>query len=306
MAPGRVSKRWHSIAEYDALRALMQTGTTTAASAQLGLSQSAVSRSISTLEARMGCTLFERDAGRLRPTQEAVRLNRRLDPLFDALNMIEGPAEPVQETLRLIAPPSYAQRYLVTQIGSFLKANPNIHVSFEVRTSEEVVRGILDDGYDLGIYGVDTTRAGIKTVPFRTAQAVCAMHRDHPLAGRERIAPGDLDGIDLIHLSKRHARRNQLNRLLAQARAHPRVVAEVSTSSAAADLAGEGLGLAVINPFPIWHQHADALAFVPFDSPISYRMYFAMSDNNPVPRSARSFMRHLRLNTPPDPFSRKA
>lgn len=305
MAKEGPSRRWHSISEYEAMRALMQAGTTTAASAQLGLSQSAVSRSISALEARMGCTLFEREAGRLRPTREAVQLNRRLDPLFDALNRIEGPAEPVQEALRLIAPPSYAQRYLVTQIGGFLKANPNIHLSFEVRTSEEVVRGILDDGFDLGIYGVDTTRAGIKTVPFRVAPAVCAMHRDHPLAKRQEIRPSDLDGQPLIHLSKRHARRNQLNRLLVQARAHPHVVAEVSTSSAAADLAGEGLGLSVINPFPVWHYRPEALVLVPFASPISYRMYFAVSDNNPVPRSARSFMRHLRLNTPPDPFSQK-
>lgn len=306
MAQSRPSKRWHSISEYEALRALMQSGTTTAASAQLGLSQSAVSRSISTLEARLGCTLFERDAGRLRPTQEAERLNRRLDSLFDALDLIDGPAEPVQETLRLIAPPTFAHRFLVGQINTFLRANPHIFVSFEVNTSEEVVRGILEDRFDVGLYGVDSTRAGIKTVPYRVAQAVCAMSRDHPLADRADIRPEDLDGVDLIHLSKRHARRNQLDRLFAQARAKPHVVAEVSTSFAASDLAREGLGVAIINPFPLYHYRADNTAFVPFSSPISYRVNFAVPDHHAVPRSARSFMRHLRLNTPPDPFSRKA
>lgn len=306
MATGKTSKRWHSISEYEALRALMRTGTTTAAAAQLGLSQSAVSRSISALEARLGCTLFERISGRLSPTQEAVRLNRQLDSLFDALDVIEGPADPVQETLRLIAPPTYAHRFLISQINSFLRANPHFHVSFEVNTSEEVVRGILDDRFDLGLYGVDTTRAGIRTEPYRIAQAVCAMSHDHPLAGRDEIRPEDLDGVDLIHLSRRHARRNQLDRLLAQARAKPRVVAEVSTSFAAADLAREGLGVAIINPFPLYHYRSENTAFVPFTSPISYRIHFAISDHHPVPRSARSFMRHMRLNTPPDPFSQKA
>ena len=87
MAP----KPWHSLPEYQALRALMQGGTTTAAAEQLGLSQSAISRSIASLEARTGRMLFEREAGRLRPTAEAVRLNRRLDPLFSALDRIDGP-----------------------------------------------------------------------------------------------------------------------------------------------------------------------------------------------------------------------
>jgi DNA-binding MarR family transcriptional regulator len=64
----------HSLAEYQALRAMMEGGTATAAARRLGLTQSAVSRAIAKLEGRLGRTLFEREAGRLRPTEEAVRL----------------------------------------------------------------------------------------------------------------------------------------------------------------------------------------------------------------------------------------
>ncbi len=298
-------RSWHSIPEYEALRALMQAGTTVGAGRQLGLSQSAISRSIASLEARVGATLFERDAGRLRPTQEAVRLNRRLDPLFDALNRIDGPAEPVQETLRLIAPPSFSHRFLVSHIGGFLKANPHFYVSFEVNTSDQVPLGILDNRFDLGLTGIEQSRAGVKLLPYRLTQAVCVMHPGHPLAQREELRAADLDGQSLVALTHRHARRSQLDRLLHGARAEPRVVAEVSTSFAAADLAKEGLGLAVINPFPLYYYRSDDLVFVPFASPISYRSYFVVSDQRPVPRIARAFMRHLRLNTPPDPFSKK-
>ncbi len=299
------SKTWHSIPEYNALRALMQSGTTTGAAHHLGLSQSAVSRSIANLEDRLGTALFEREAGRLRPTQEAVRLNRRLDPLFEALDRIDGPAEPVQETLRLIAPPTYAHRFLISLINSFLTMNPNFFVSFEVNTSEEVTRGILDDRFDLGVTGVEQSRAGVKLLPYRLSQAVCVMPHDHPLAERSGIEPQDLHEHNMIALTHRHARRGQLERLLHQSRSAPRIVAEVSTSFAAADLAKEGLGLTVINPFPLYHYRSDDLAFVPFQSAIRYQSYFVTSDTRPVPRIARAFMRHLRLNTPPDPFSRK-
>ncbi|MEY8837551.1 hypothetical protein AB9K41_00775, partial [Cribrihabitans sp. XS_ASV171] len=65
------------------------------------------------------------------------------------------------------------------------------------------------------------------------------------------------------------------------------------------------LGLTVINPFPLYHYRSDDVAFVPFDSPIAYRSYFVTSATRSTPRIARAFMRHMRLNTPPDPFSRK-
>ncbi|MBM7066930.1 LysR substrate-binding domain-containing protein [Actibacterium sp. 188UL27-1] len=299
-------KSWHSIPEYQALRALMQAGTTTGAARQLGLSQSAVSRSVANLENRTGLILFERDSGRLRPTQEAVRLNLRLDPLFEALDRIDGPTEPVRETLRLIAPPTYAHRFLVPQIASFLNANPHFFVSLEVNTSDEVVRGILDDRFDLGLIGVELSRAGVKMLPYRTADAVCAMAPGHPLAQHTTITPADLDGQTMVALTHRHARRTQLDRLLHEARATPHVVAEVSTTVAAADLAVQGLGLALINPFPLVHHHRNDLAFIPFDAPIRYQTYFAVSDQRPEPRIARAFMRHLRLHTPADPFTAAA
>ena len=107
----------------------MESGTTSKAAARLGLSQSAISRSISSLEARLGRLLFERDGGRLRPTSEATQLNKRLDPLFEALDRIDGPPEPAQETLRLVAPPTYAHRFLVHHIATFLDRETRIFSS---------------------------------------------------------------------------------------------------------------------------------------------------------------------------------
>ncbi|MEX5727344.1 DNA-binding transcriptional LysR family regulator [Rhodovulum iodosum] len=296
----------HSLSEYQALRAMMEAGTATAAARRLGLSQSAISRAIGSLETRTGRTLFERDSGRLRPTAEAVRLNRRLDPLFAALDRIDAPAEPVRETLRLIAPPTYAHRFLVSFVTGFLKANPHFFVSLEVNTSDEVVRGLLDDRFDLGVIGVELSRAGLRMIPYRTSSAVCAMARGHPLAEKATVAPTDLDGEALIALTHRHARRAQLDKLLSQAGARAHVVAEVSTSFAAIDLAKEGLGLAVVNPFPVIHFRSEDMEFRRFDAPMTYRSYFAVSDQRPLPRIARAFIRHVRLHTPADPFSQKA
>jgi len=296
----------HSLSEYQALRAMMEGGTATAAARRLGLTQSAVSRAIASLEARTGRTLFERESGRLRPTAEAVRLNRRLDPLFEALDRIDAPTTAVRETLRLIAPPTFAHRFLVSLVTGFLRANPHFFVSLEVNTSDEVIRGLVEDRFDLGIVGVEMSRAGLRMIPYRVAPAVCAMASDHPLTAREVVTPADLDGCRMVKLTHRHARRAQLDKIMLEVGARPEVVAEVSTSFAAIDLAKEGLGIAVVNPFPVVHFRGGEMAFRPFESPIVYRSYFAVSDQRPLPRIARAFIRYVRLNTPADPFSEKA
>jgi DNA-binding transcriptional LysR family regulator len=301
-----VTKTWHSLPEYQALRALMENGTTSKAAIRLGLSQSAISRSIASLEERTGRMLFEREGGRLRPTDEAMRMNRRLDPLFAALDRIDGPPEVEQESLRIVAPPTYAHRFLVHHIATFLKTNPQFHLSLEVASSEDVIRGILEERFDLGFTGVELSRDGVKLSLFRTSSAVCAMAGNHPLAARDTILPEDLDGQSLIALTHRHARRAQLEKILHSYRSTPRIVAEVSTSIAAVDLAKEGLGLTIVNPFPVVQYRSDDVAFRPFASQIAYRSYFVTPDHRPISRVARAFVRHLRLHTPKDVFSEKA
>ncbi|MDF1871953.1 LysR substrate-binding domain-containing protein [Vannielia sp.] len=303
------TKSWHSLPEYQALRALMESGTTAKAAARLGRSQSAISRSIASLEDRTGRMLFERDGGRLSPTNEAAQLNRRLDALFEALDRIDGPSEAAQETLSIAAPPSYAHRFLIRHVASFLKANPHFFVRLDVSPSEDVIRGILDRRFDLGLTGVELSRDGVKLVPYRRSSAVCAMPAGHPLERLDVVRPEDLDGQGLIALSHRHARRAQLEKVLHASKSAPIILAEVSTSLAAVEMAREGLGLAIVNPFPMV-QYAegteDGVVYRPFASQIEYRSYFVMPDHRPAPAIARAFMRHLRLHTTRDAFTEKA
>lgn len=299
-------RTWHSLPEYEALRALMESGTTSKAAVRLGLSQSAISRSISSLEARLGRILFERDGGRLRPTSEAARLNKRLDPLFEALDRIDGPPEPAQETLRLIAPPTYAHRFLVHHIATFLTANPHFFVSLEVSSSEEIIKSIQEERFDLGLTGVELSREGVTLTPYRVSTAVCAMPNSHPMSELETVQPEDLHGQRLIALTHRHARRAQLDKVLTNSRSLPHVVAEASTSFAAVDLVREGLGVTVVNPFPVAQYRSDDVTFRPFASPIKYRSYFVTSETRPTPAIARAFIRHMRLHTVKTPFTGKA
>lgn len=296
-------KSWHSLSEYQALRAMMEANTTASAARRLGISQSAISRSLTNLESRVGLTLFLRDSGRLTPTGAAVRLNARLDALFMALDNIDGPAITAKDQLRLIAPPSFANMFMTNHIASFIKTRPETFVSLEVGTSIDVVSLVQDDKSDLGIIGVEPTQAGAKLIPFRRAVAACMLPEDHPLASQDTIRPIDLHNENLIGFSYRHARRSQLDKILHEVGSIPNVVCEVSTSVVALDLVQMGVGIVVGNPFPLTQYGIEGVVFRPFESALTYQTYFVASDHRPLSRAARHFIRHVRLHTGNDNFS---
>ncbi|MEP2981003.1 MAG: LysR family transcriptional regulator [Lentilitoribacter sp.] len=296
---------WHSLREYQTLRSVLESGTTISAARRLGLSQSAISRSLSSLEARLGHALFSRESGRLVPTVEAVKLNAKLDHLFQALEEINQTSLSSKETLRIIAPPTYAHSLLVSHIANFLTINQNFFVSLEVGTTEDVVKGVLENQFDLGFTGVEQNRSGLKLTPFRRSSAVCVMPLNHDLAKLDVVTPADLDNQRLIALTSRHQRRSQLEKLILDAGGRAEIIAEVGTTVSAIELARHDLGVAVVNPFPVLDAKNENLVVKTFVSPISYQSYFAANDKQPSSRVARAFMGHIRTFSRNSQFSTK-
>ena len=286
-----------SIREYEALRAVITSGTVTAAAHRLGISQPAVSRLLAQLESNVGVTLFERRGGRLRPTAEAVRLNGRLDRLFDALTYLDGtdPSDPMSQPLRLAAPPTLGHRFLAIAMASFIKRNPGQMVTLETCTSNGLVSRLVEDTIDLGFTLAELTHSAMELIPFHETHAVCVMAADHPLARHEVITPEILHDQDHIALMRRHMVRTRLDQVFARAGVRPRAVAEVATGVSAITLARHGVGVAVLCPFPLLRRHEPDLAIRPFSPAFVYRASFAVSTVRPLSQPARAFMRHVQL-----------
>lgn len=293
-------KNWHSLREFETLRAVISAGSTTAAARRLGISQSAVSRSISQLEGRIGQMLFTREQGRMQPTAEALALNENLDPLFDALSSIDGAhwKSSPQQPLRVAAPPTLAHRFLVRSVSSFLKANPERVVSLEICTSDDLIAGIMDERFDLGLTGADMTRAGLKLIPYRLSKGVFILPKGHELTKHDVLRPEHFDGVDFVALTRRHAARSKLDQLFAEAGVSPRIVVETATSVAACEFVRNGLGVTLTNPFPLFTGPETGIVIRPFQPEIAYRTSFALSARRPPSVTARDFMRHIRLSTP--------
>ena len=295
----------HRLRELESLRAVVTTGTTVGAARRLGVSQSAVSRALAQLEARVGRPLFVRSSGRIEPTAEALRLNENLDPLFETLADIEGAewATPDDEPLRLIVPPTLAHHFVISRVASFLKTNPGKQLQLDIQATDVLVSGILDLRYDLGLTSAMIQRTGVNLVPWRRSQVVCAMPAGHPLSGKSVVKPEDLDGVELIEFLRRLGTRAITEQVFARAGVHPVQVAETATNMAALELVREGLGVTLINPFPLLVGGIDGIEVRPFDAAIFYNTSFVLPAGLPTTQLARQFMQFVKLTTPLDEYS---
>lgn len=122
------------------------------AAAQLGVTPSAVSQAIRTLEERIGATLFMRTTRSVGLTEAGERFLSRARPAFEELVAASGAARELGQRpaglLRLTVPRSVVPILLGPLVASFCQAYPDIEV--EIAASEELV-DIAAQGFDAGI-----------------------------------------------------------------------------------------------------------------------------------------------------------
>jgi DNA-binding transcriptional LysR family regulator len=298
-----------SLREFEVLRAVISVRKTTAAAARLGISQPAVSRAIKHLEERLGKTLFNRESGRLVPTSDALALNEKLEPVFEMLAGIENETFVSQHSskpLRLAAPPTISHRFLLGVMAAFIKAYPGQKVELEIGTSSDVRNHVAEGHADLGITDGLSKHAGLTLEPLRSAIAHAVLHRDHPLASKVFIEPEDFDGQDFVALTRRFPVRAILERMFAERGIRPNIVAESSTAVSVSELVHAGVGVSVLNPFPVARNHPETLVFLPFKPRISYLNAFILPATTPSTPIARKFIEFTRAFEIEDPYSTPA
>lgn len=118
-----------TLPELQAFAAAARTGSATGAGAALNLTQSAISRAIGTLEARLGTRLFRRERQRLILSDagraflpEAEGILARLDAA--ALQVMAFGGQPA--VLRGVCLPSFATAWLIPRLATFRAAHPGI------------------------------------------------------------------------------------------------------------------------------------------------------------------------------------
>src|SRR6201999_1795440 len=143
------------------------------AAAQLGVTPSAISQAIRTLEARVGAALFIRTTRSVGLTEAGDRFLSRAKPAFEELVAASEVARDLGQRpaglLRLTVPRAVLPILLEPLIASFCQAYPEVEV--ELAASEELVElasGGFDGGVRFGQFIAADMIAVRLTPPFRS------------------------------------------------------------------------------------------------------------------------------------------
>ncbi len=236
-----------------AFRSVMAAGSVTGASAALGRSQPALSRSIADLEATLGYRLFDRVNRRMVPTEEAVLLFKEVERAFQSLEYIDQAARAIGERRRryvhVAAMPAIAFSILPITSERMVGAHPDVQMTLEVRSSDWVLQSVLQRQCDVGIAGLPLDDPGLKVAFTATASAVCVLPRGHNLSALDVIRPADLSGEPFISLGPAYRTRQAVDRIFREAGVEREMRVETQLSEMACLLVERGLGVAIVDPF---------------------------------------------------------
>ncbi|MCO3378492.1 LysR family transcriptional regulator [Pseudomonas aeruginosa] len=146
--------------------AVAREGTFTRAAAQLGVTQSALSQSISGLEARLQIRLLTRTTRSVSPTAAGERLLNAIDNRFDEieaeLDELSALRDKPSGTVRITCGDHIQRTLLLPRLTPLLLEYPDIKVEFDINYG---FRDIVADRFDAGVRLGDTIDKDMIAVP---------------------------------------------------------------------------------------------------------------------------------------------
>ncbi|RZD55623.1 LysR family transcriptional regulator [Streptomyces albidoflavus] len=180
------------------LRAVVETGSVTAAAGRLGYTPSAVSQQVTALEAQAGTPLLERVGRGVRPTEAGTLLAGHAELIGGQVALAEAALADLRAgrtgrlTVRYFA--TAGPGLLAPALARFRDQHPGVGVELRLSEPDDPLAEVAEGRADLGLGvrpdappppGVDLVR--LLDDPYRVA-----LPPDHPLAGREVVDLADL------------------------------------------------------------------------------------------------------------------
>lgn len=191
-----------TINELQAFAACARLGTTTRAAAELNLTQSAVSRSLGTLEERLGVALFDRVRKRLVLSPagqvflaQAEDILGRIDTAAMGAMAFGG----AQAVLRMAVLPSFARSWLIPRLAGFEAAQPQVSLDLSARL---LPVDFERDPFDLAIMRSKHEQVGAE-IESLVAEELIVVAAPQLMAGREALDDEAVLDLPLLQQSTR-------------------------------------------------------------------------------------------------------
>lgn len=287
-----------NLKEVEAFRAVMLSGSMTAAANDMHTSQPNVSRLIARLEKSLRLKLFERGGGRLIPTEEGRAFYREVERAFISLKDLSNVADSIRHVgsgrLRIAAAPSLALGFLPRVVQRFMQQCPNVSISIHTNTSATVEHWTASQFCDLGLVVALSDAASVGVERLSDANGVCILPPGHRLSRQKTIRATDLRGEPFIALSQGDGVRPQIDAVFERAGVERAMPLEIQYAAEVCAMVGLGLGISIVSPIVARDYLHMGIATRPFSPAITFPAYLLSPPHRPMGPLAEQFAEMVR------------
>lgn len=280
--------------QLDAFRTVVSTGSVTDAAALLGISQPAVSRLVSDLEAELGFDLFQRLGRVLVPTDEARLLVDEVRQSMAGLEHVKQAAAAIGKfahaRLNLIATPALSSQVAPELIGRFARTRPDSMAQLETEPNSDVIEWKVAQSFDFGLMNSDVTNPAFESHVICHEDAYCVLPRGHALTGKPLVQARDLVAMTFISYMPGTRFRHEIDAFFQAKGIARHLQYEARSTDAICRLVAQGLGVSVVGGSCRHLQAVPGCIARPFAAPLAFKAVLFWAKARPLSAVARDFM----------------
>ena len=278
-------------------KALAETGSVTAASRIMHVTQPTASMQIRELSGAVGMPLFEYVGKRIYLTEagKALALSAQsISQEWESFEQTIASLNGLKTGSLKIAVVSTAKYFIPGLVGSFCKDYPDVDISLEVLNRDAVVARLEKNMDDIVIMTKPPGHLEIHDEIFLENPLVCIAPKDHPLTKR-KININDLANEYFVMREMGSGTRMSCDMFFKQAKMTPKIRLNLGSNEAIKHSVGAGLGFSIVSVHSLnEHDLRDMVTILEIsDFPIKSQWHIVTLKGRKLSPIAKIFHDHL-------------
>lgn len=237
-----------SIAKYEIFRKVVEVGGLTSAAESLGLTQSAVSHAIASLEDEFGFLLLARNRTGVRLTVNGERILKHVHEILSGNEQLKQEVAAINGlevgTIRIGTFSSVAIHWLPGMMKQFLYDHPSIDIKLVQGNYNEIEAWIKNGEIDFGFLSLPSAES-FETIPLERDRMVCIVSKEHPLCQQSRIRYDQIEKE--LFIMPTYSCDQDVRRILQLHACKPHVQFQAGNDHAIIAMVENGLGISIIS-----------------------------------------------------------
>lgn len=237
--------------EFDQLRYFLRVvdlSNFTRAAEELGISQSALSRSIQRLEEELGQPLFEREGRQVSLTEAGQLLRGRAQQILTIID--DTKAEICDDgksgRLRIGAIPTIAPYFLPEVLRRFSQEFPLAQLIIQEETTDKLIKSCTQGKIDVGILALPISAKYLEIQELFAEELLLVVPPNHPLAVKSEVCLGDIEPLPFVLLDEAHCLTDNIVSFCRQRSIQPVAVERTSQLAMVQELVSLSHGVSMV------------------------------------------------------------